>query len=234
MKLKLALAAATVLSASAAFATPVSLTYNGTASGSESVTVTSFPGGTAAIAGSDNVTSASTFKMTDSADGGLGDFFAWCVDLTAFLGGQGEANEYTITDTPFASTFDFGADTIDRIANLFNANYSEDITTDSEKSAGFQLAIWESVYDDDFSLTTGTFAATSNAGVTGYATDYLAAASGFDGDVIWDVLFLESTPGEGVRRQNLVTVAAVPLPASALLLLAGLGAFGMARRRQSA
>lgn len=234
MKLKYALAASALLSASAAYSAPVNLTYNGPVIGPyKSVTVTETP---VPVIGSSTV-AAGAFDMTQTGGGGLGDFFAWCLDLGAYLGSTGN---YEITETPFQNGgVDLMQAGIDRISAVFNANFSDDVTSSNIKSAAFQLALWETVYDTDFNISTGDFqAASGNASVNDVAQGYLTAAMDYDGPDLWKVLFLESTDGgpDGIgRKQNLVTVAAVPLPASVLMLLAALGAIGMtARRRQTA
>jgi len=230
MKLKFAIAAAALLSASAAYAAPVSLTYNGPVVGPyKTVTVTQTP--VTVIGG--NTVAAGAFDMTQVGGGGLGDFFAWCLDLGAYLGTSGE-HGYEITNTPFQNGgVDLMQAGMDRISAVFNANFSADVTSTNVKSAAFQLALWEAVYDDDFNITTGDFrAASGDTNVNTAAAGYLSAASTYAGPNLWNVLFLESTDGgvDGDRKQNLVTVAAVPLPASVLMLLAALGAIGMTAR----
>jgi len=233
MKLKFAIAASALLLASAAYAAPVNLTYNGPVIGPyETVTVTTTP---VPVIGS-NTVAAGAFDMTQTGGGGLGDFFAWCLDLGAYLGTTGN---YEITTTPFQNggvvLMQAG---MDRISAVFNANFGADVTSTTVNSAAFQLALWETVYDDDFNIATGDFqAASGNAAVNTAAAGYLTEASNYNGPDLWSVLFLESTDGgvDGDRQQNLVTVAPVPLPASVLMLLAALGAMGMtARRRQTA
>jgi len=237
MKLKFAIATAALLSASTAYAAPVNLTYNGPVIGPyESVTVTTTP--VPVIGG--NTVAAGAFDMTQTGGGGLGDFFAWCLDLGAYLGTTGN---YEITTTPFQNGgVDLMQAGIDRISAVFNANFSADVTSGTVKSAAFQLALWETVYDTDFNIATGAFqAASGNSDVNTAAEGYLTAAKTYldddGGPDMWSVLFLESTDGgvDGDRQQNLVTVAPVPLPASVLMLLAALGAMGVtARRRQTA
>lgn len=195
------------------------------------MTVTTTP---VSVIGS-NTVAAGAFDMTQTGGGGLGDFFAWCLDLGAYLGTTGN---YEITTTPFQNGgVDLMQAGIDRISAVFNANFGADVTSTSVKSAAFQLALWETVYDTDFNIATGAFqAASGNSDVNTAAEGYLTAATNYDGPDLWSVLFLESTDGgvDGDRQQNLVTVAPVPLPASVLMLLAALGAMGMTARRRQA
>lgn len=240
MKLKFTIAATAFLSATTAFASPVSLTYTGPSVDFRTVTIDETPD-YLTVSGGPNVL-AGTFEMTDSTPNGLGSFFAWCLDLGAFLGSRDVAYDYEITNEPFSNSVNLVSAGMDRIADVFNANYNESITESSDQSAAFQLALWESVYDTDQNIGTGSFRASASDVIEELAQDYLDAAVGHGaGPELWNVLFLESTPPAGVdgenvgRQQNLVTVAPVPLPASVLMLLAALGAMGMtARRRQTA
>ncbi|MEM6656526.1 MAG: VPLPA-CTERM sorting domain-containing protein [Pseudomonadota bacterium] len=186
---------------------------------------------------------AGAYTMSDVTPGSgnvLGDFVAFCLDLAAWIG-KGEGYDFKVTNTPFSNT---GIDLIangglQRIQAIFDANYSPEVATDSKKtSAAFQVALWNAVYDDDWTVTgadgDGFNAASRRGGVNGVisqANDYLLAAQNYDGPQKWRLSFLESTANP--RYQNLVAVAPVPLPAAGLMLLGALAGFGVLRRRKA-
>ena len=219
-----------VLAAGTASATSVDLSYAGSVSGFRTVTIQEAP-----VIPVANPVNAGGFHMTDTS-GTLGTFIAWCVDLTSFTT-HGNF-EFTITETPFSNSYGLNTNERQRVQTYFDANYSETLANDRDSSAAFQVGLWESLYDDDFSLTDNTaatdeFRANSSAAVNGLAAGFLAAAQGYGGGQKWDLTFLENNAG---NKQNLITVSAVPVPAAGLLLiggLAGLGAVGARRRRKA-
>ena len=231
MKLKFALAAATLIAAQSASSATLQLEYSGSAAGYERVNLIEVP---VDVAGDLTRVSAGGFAMNDMADGGLGDFIAWCLDLGAFLGTSG-THEYETTETPFGNGgVSLLAAGMQRIANVFNANFGDDITANSTNSAAFQLALWEVVYDSDFNIDTGAFNASSNADVEAAAAGYLDAAANYSGASLYDLTYLESTAPN--RRQNLVTaeLAPVPLPATGLMLMGAIGGIAAMKRRKKA
>lgn len=219
-------AAMAMFSAGAASATSVTLGYVGSVSGYRNVTIQEAP-----VIPVANPVSAGGFYMNDTT-GPLGTFVAWCLDLTHFT--TAGSFPFTITDTPFGSSYGLDTDDQQRVQAYFDANYSDTLADNRDRSAGFQMGLWEALYDDDFSLTDDTaatdeFRASSTAAVTGWANQYLTAAETYGGSQKWNLAFLESDSG---TKQNLVTVSAVPLPAAGLLLLGGLAGLGVAGRRR--
>lgn len=179
---------------------------------------------------------AGGFALTDTVN----DIIAWCLDIEHDLSIPKTGRLYTETDTPFTDTIGSIASKTGQIRKLFNTAYATLDLTKNVESAGFQLALWEILYEtaDTLSLSDGAFQQTLGGGgpigASAKANQYLA---GLDGTPTqWFTLtFLESAKdANGVQlSQNLVT-AAVPLPASVLLL--GLGVAGLAgmRRRRKA
>jgi hypothetical protein len=180
-----------------------------------------------------------TYAFGFNMNGGdaLGDFLAWCLDLQYTLD-VNTPRPYSITDTPFTNSYGLDAGDRGRVQAVFDANYGTLDAGDADQAAGFQLALWEVLYDEDFNLGTGDFQATAESGILGFADGFLSAADGYGDGRKFKLTFFESTADP--KRQNLVAASPspVPLPASALLLLGGLGGLGglsaLRRRKRSA
>ena len=218
------------LAATAAAATPVTLDYqSASAASTKRVIIESSPVPIPGVTALPTRVGAYGFVMRD-VSGDLGDFVAFCVDLANALDTNGTA-DYTITDDPFDNTFKIGRD---RVQALFDSNYASVDVTDGVQAAAFQLALWEVVYDSEFDLDAGSVqgrgAGSDAAAITATAGGYLSAAASYAGGRVWDLTFLEGTGAP--QSQNIVTasLAAVPLPAGGLLLVAALGGLGGLRQ----
>ena len=189
------------------------------------------------------------FKMKDTSNNNS--FAVFCLDLLASIY-SGRSYGYEATNTPFTNggvdltVVDGGSGLsgIDRIQRIFDSSY--DAAFDSlTNSAGFQLALWNAVYDVDWSVgdnssgaNGGTFyqTDTDDEAVRTAANGFLSDAFAYNGGQKYSLTFLQSTgstqsPG---RSQNLVTASPVPLPAAGLMLLAGIGGLFVGRRRKKA
>jgi hypothetical protein len=229
-----------LLTVGTASATSLSLEYLGAASGYRVLEIRESPvdpiGGGALP---DDVL-AGAFRMRDNTpNSAFGTFIAWCLDISHWLGtGSGISYAYETTTTPFNSSYGLTAAQQSRVQGFFDANYYAGLENNRERSAGFQMGLWETLYDDDYSLTANTAANDDFRGAAGnsyantafsLAGNYLTAAMNYAGGKQWNLTFLESQSGQ----QNLVTVAPVPLPAAGFLLIGGLAGLGaMARRRR--
>jgi|AZIC01.1.fsa_nt_gi hypothetical protein len=234
------MAAAALLVAGTASATSLSLKYLGAASGYQTLAILESPV-TPVTGATPTSVFAGAFKMRDTtANSAFGDFVAWSLDISHWLGTSGNY-PYESTTTPFSNSYGLDAAQQARVQGFFDANYESGLETKKNQSAGFQMGLWEVLYDDDYSLTNNDTnmnhefrgaAGNSNAATAfGYALDYLTNASGYGaGPRRWNLMFLESKSIHA--RQNLVTVSPVPVPAAGLLLFAGLAGLGMVVRRR--
>jgi hypothetical protein len=226
-----AVASVLALSVGAGHAATVSLRYDGpTVTSYAGVKFTSAP---VDPAGDSNTAGAVGFNMTDVTSTGsvLGSFVAWCLDIEHRLAAKWQPKSYTITSTPFTNSYGLSTDERARVQSVFDANFKEVDVADKFDAAGFQVALWNALYDTDWKAELGTFAIDSSTGVINSANAYLQAASVYNGARVWNLTFLQSNTG----NQNLVTATPVPVPAAAglmLLALGGLAAVG--RRRKTA
>lgn len=250
-------------------ATPIeihSLTYNGQTHGKRNV----YTSDTSTTPNGNRSGSAGPFNMTNNTDSSFntdnGSFLAWCLDLYDRLA-TGTSNYKKLVGpfdgpgigpnpNPFNGANGNGKrapvlsnDQLANIENLFQTNsmavegiYDKSISGLNSKAAGFQLAIWELIYETDagpFNLTTGKFQRRTST-----ASSVVTAANTFLGnlankpDVTYAFTYWENTLG---NKQNLISIkqnpdgspSPVPLPAAAFLLigaLAGLGAVSRTRK----
>jgi len=221
----LAVAAAGAICAPlAALADSVSFTYDGFKGGSASVTVTR-----------DNPTPRTTVNANagafDFSGGGMGDFAAWCLDIdtTISTGTYDYVHDDTLLDTdpPYKNP---GAK--ERLEKLFDANYTGTVFGSGANNAGFQLAIWDVIYDDDFDINTGNLTASSgNGAVETAAGTFLSNAENYMGPRLWTITTYDGGAGND-DVQDVGVATAIPLPAAAWLLLGVSGGLVAAKRRQ--
>jgi len=168
----------------------------------------------------DGTYNAGRFELTSST---LGDFLAFCIEVTQAIS---PGNTYEDTPTLFSSAV------ATNIENLFNNSY--DLVTDGLTAAGFQVALWEIVEDTStgIDLSSGEFSAVDAwvPGVVSTAQGFLNNLSAAPNDQ-FDIRFFASPESQDVVTANRIP-AAVPLPATGLLLLSA-GGLLLTRRKKS-
>jgi hypothetical protein len=174
-----------------------------------------------------------------SGDSALESFTAWCLDISTSIN---LSYNYTVTNSPF-SLNPLSATQKSNIQALFNTALTGLDLTVGKNSAGFQLALWEIVYEsvgNPFNASSGNFRASNSASAIATANLLLAGLGGpITGN--FDLTFLEAYNKYGkYKSQNLVTgspipdeTPVVPLPTAGVLLLSGLLGMGtLARMRR--
>ncbi len=168
---------------------------------------------------------------------GVESFTAWCLDIVTTMR---NGTNYEATSTPFdlaPNARILTAGQIDSIGRLFDTAFSTLVLSDNAQSAGFQLALWEIVYEKDgnpLNLGDGRFEAWGSGAAAAIAAGQAFLNNlGGPATATYALTFLQSDPH---RSQNLVTatLAPVPLPAAGLLLIGALGGLAALRRRRTA
>lgn len=154
-------------------------------------------------------------------------FTTFCVELTQYLQFNTTYNDYFVISGVQA----WGAAKSAQFDRLISALFSDNVVTNANGSGVAQLAIWETLYETvaSNSFTTGTFQATSANPMVSAATvaDWTALNST---PIRYHVDLLHSATAQDLM---LITVAAVPEPSEAALLLAGLLGLGLVARRRA-
>ena len=150
-------------------------------------------------------------------------FTAWCGELTQTFS-FGETYVYS----QMTGVAAYGSVKATELSQLFTA--AQGFVVDSRTSAAMQAGIWEILYENgqSFSLTGGNFTGHAGNAADQAALDvvdgFLANLSGYQATYHIDVLASDD-------HQNFI-VATVPEPETWALLVAGLGAIGVLRRRR--
>ena len=210
------------------YGSPVNATVTGTG-GSPS-----YSGNAGAFVGTltDNPAPSSKFASV-TANPSPTSFVAWCVELTQNFS-FGVSYNYSLIDS---SQYNFGNVVNDPnghratdLSRLFTAAATNHFVFDAVGSAAFQAGIWEIVYEQDptysflsGSLTGGPSDPANQAAfniVQGYLTNLDQYVAGYHIDILTN------------SAQQDFLIASVPEPETWALLVGGLGAIGLVRRRR--
>jgi hypothetical protein len=167
---------------------------------------------TITVDGNKSRVAAGLFRLTDGVDQVL----AFCIEPDNRL----NLNQ----DFDTADTSGDWADSFGEITSLFETSY--EFVVDANSAAGFQLALWEVIVEDDshYNLGSGDFKVDkASAAVKNIANQFLAMI-GQPGTS--DYVFTTFANG----GQDLIT-AETPIPAAALLFAPALGALAMRKRK---
>ncbi|GGO60545.1 VPLPA-CTERM protein sorting domain-containing protein [Roseovarius pacificus] len=175
---------------------------------------------------------------------GLGSFIAFCLDIDDVLrlSSQYDVTEDSSGFVPYSNTTELSLERKSWVQKLYDTAYSTLDLTRDEDSVGFQLALWEVVFegDDDiaasgFDAGSGDFSASGYGDGVARANELLAGILG-NTTQSYKLTFLESNDQRGNPQysQNLVTASPVPLPAAGFLLIGALGGLAAVGRRKRA
>ncbi|MCE2914587.1 MAG: thioester domain-containing protein [Rubrivivax sp.] len=121
----------------------------------------------------------------------------------------------------------FAAGVAAKLGKLMTYAYSNPTFVDnSAESGSLQLAIWNTIYDNDLTLGGGAFKNTTNVGINALADSFLSNAVATT--TKFNVYVLRK-----VGSQDFLLLQAVPAPASLALAALGLAALGATSRRRS-
>lgn len=157
---------------------------------------------------------AGAFHFTD----GLSSFIAFCIEPGVWLD---LSKTFETGTNPLASAV------MSNVDKLFNAAYDQ--VSDAVSAAAFQVALWEVVAESSgtFDLNNGSHYLATGGDVTTLGNLFLAGMETAGTGRYEYTTYVNS-------GQDQISVSEVPLPASALLLLGGLGGFAAYGRRKKA
>lgn len=209
-------------SVSCASAATIGLDYTGFSRGKATVNIVS------PVALPNNRVAAGEFTFDVTERDGLpvsGEkFAAFCADIFTDLDQDGFTYSYEQGVTPFHGLV---RDNLDQLFSVFYSTISDRIS-----SAAFQVALWEIIHETAgaYDVASGFFSVKTTNGVAELAQSYLnglgGAATGR-----YQLTFYDGHQSGAPGSQSLISATPVPLPASLLLLLGGLGAVGALRRK---
>jgi hypothetical protein len=165
-------------------------------------------------------------KMHETAPVVGGSFMAFCVDIFDTLA---TSTNYTLVSG--ASFYGAGSYKITDLQRLASNNLAS--VTTPEKSAAFQLAVWEIVNETSgtYNVGSGTFfATTSDALAITDANNWLLAVTNHTGSITQSLSIWQQNTARST--QDLAVFAPVPEPEAYAMLLAGLGLLGFIARRR--
>lgn len=168
------------------------------------------------------------FNITTDSSSSVADFVGWCVQLEQVFSN----NKTYVETTSLLPQYKF-----DRLDALVNGAYGNVDLGNKYQVAGFQSAVWESIYEDEnvaLNISTGDFhltaASTSNqTQAMSFAAAFLDDAANWDGVTRYDW-----SHNTSAASQDLIAIAPVPIPAAGLLAAAAFAGLGLMGRRRKA
>lgn len=155
-------------------------------------------------------------------------FTTFCIDLTQTVS---PGTLYNMQTFPAASAptsgaagpGGMGAAREALLGRLFADHYNS--LSSADQYAGFQLAVWEIVFDSGLDLSLGNFTATGSVSAMANANAYLGTIAGPGPS--WPVFAIDDVPdGQSIQGQIMI-----PTPGAAALM--GLGGLAAFRRRRA-
>jgi len=211
-------------------------------------------GNTVSVGSPDHTGPAGGFKgKVEFADGGeldftgkLMDFITYCVEIEeSFRLPSGKLNGYEVVAGADYDNWGEGDATLAegiarRLGQLLTYVGSNSTLVDTaSESTSLQLAIWNVIYDDDDTLTSGSFREKSGSSYNSYANTLLTASVGWTSTLDVFVLtksgsqdFLLTRASAPSITSTVTDASPVPEPASLALALLGLGVAGATSRRR--